>query len=233
MISSGSEWMANRFWISDSASSDSKSQILKSDEQIIIPSPRFTDDSPLPASCPKVEPPPKCPEPVPIIPEKSSAEGEISSSSFVEEKLAETQSLHIPITPSETPCPSGNNIDVQALKNELTEHFTGLIQEQCKCNCDCPPGPVIIPPVANGGGGDPDELDRKIHMAIKKYDADKTGLPDVALEPGGGSIVSTRCTKSAQHKNSIVSLFGIPIWSPPNNPRMIIQVSESLQFIEK
>lgn len=39
-----------------------------------------------------------------------------------------------------------------------------------------------------------------VRQALNKYDADKTGLVDHALESAGGSIVSTRCTEEYQVK---------------------------------
>ena len=63
-----------------------------------------------------------------------------------------------------------------------------------------------------------------IKAAIDKYDADKTGRPDLALESGGGSVVSTRCTKKSDFVSSTVSIFGIPIYYPSNSPRKVIQV---------
>jgi len=68
------------------------------------------------------------------------------------------------------------------------------------------------------------DVEKLIKMALAKYDADKTGLPDLALESAGGSILSTRCTKSSKMRNSVISIWGIKLWSPPNNPRTIIQV---------
>ena len=38
-------------------------------------------------------------------------------------------------------------------------------------------------------------VEKIIAAALKKYDADKTGLADHALESGGGTVVSTRCTE--------------------------------------
>lgn len=85
---------------------------------------------------------------------------------------------------------------------------------------------IIAPTVIHSSGGEgPNMLDieKMIRAAILKYDADKTGLPDLALEPAGGSILSTRCTKSSQSKNSVLYLFGWRIWSYSNSPRSIIQ----------
>ncbi|XP_071443509.1 klaroid protein-like [Hetaerina americana] len=67
------------------------------------------------------------------------------------------------------------------------------------------------------------DLMKYVDDQFTKYDADKTGLPDYALETSGGSIVSTRCTETYQAKTAVFSLFGIPLWSPSINPRKIIQ----------
>lgn len=71
------------------------------------------------------------------------------------------------------------------------------------------------------------DIELMIKRAISKYDADKTGLPDLALESAGGSVINTRCTKSSELRNSVISYWGFRLWSPPNTPRTIIQVSYS------
>lgn len=62
-----------------------------------------------------------------------------------------------------------------------------------------------------------------VDEALAKYDADKTGLVDYALESSGGSIISTRCTETYQAKTAKLSVLGIPLWYPSNNPRTVIQ----------
>ena len=42
------------------------------------------------------------------------------------------------------------------------------------------------------------DIYRIVQKALNKYDADRTGLVDHALESGGGSIISTRCTEAYQ-----------------------------------
>lgn len=64
-----------------------------------------------------------------------------------------------------------------------------------------------------------------VDEALAKYDADKTGLVDYALESSGGSIVSTRCSETYQAKTAKLSVLGIPLWYPSNNPRTVIQPS--------
>ncbi|XP_071532845.1 uncharacterized protein [Panulirus ornatus] len=65
---------------------------------------------------------------------------------------------------------------------------------------------------------------RIVKEALMKYDADKTGMVDHALESAGGNIVSTRCTESYQVHQAEVSILGFPIYRySTNNPRTIIQ----------
>ncbi len=70
---------------------------------------------------------------------------------------------------------------------------------------------------------DKDEILSLIRTALIRYDADKTGVFDYALETAGGSVVSTRCTEPFYARNAAWSLFGIPLWRPTNNPRTAIQ----------
>lgn len=62
-----------------------------------------------------------------------------------------------------------------------------------------------------------------IREQLAVYDADKTGLPDYALESSGGSIISTRCSETYQIKTAQWSILGIPLWYFSNSPRVIIQ----------
>ncbi|XP_042882143.1 uncharacterized protein LOC122259442 isoform X3 [Penaeus japonicus] len=60
--------------------------------------------------------------------------------------------------------------------------------------------------------------------ALMKYDADKTGMVDHALETAGGNIISTRCTESYQVHQAEVSILGFPVYRySTNTPRTIIQ----------
>ncbi|XP_041085295.1 SUN domain-containing protein 1-like isoform X4 [Polyodon spathula] len=59
--------------------------------------------------------------------------------------------------------------------------------------------------------------------ALRLYSQDQTGLVDYALESGGGSILSTRCSETYETKTALMSLFGIPLWYFSQSPRVIIQ----------
>ncbi|XP_023329207.1 SUN domain-containing protein 2 [Eurytemora carolleeae] len=66
-------------------------------------------------------------------------------------------------------------------------------------------------------------VDQVVKKALAKYDADKTGLFDFALESAGGSIVSTRCTENYELSSAVLSIMGVPIWWETNTPRSILQ----------
>jgi len=126
-------------------------------------------------------------------------------------------------------------IDVEKLSSTLLPLVLPLVMEkvksqveESKVECpDCPkPEPAaVLQPAAfpSFDGIDLSEVGKMIRAAIAKYDADKTGLPDLALEPAGGTVLSTRCTKSSQSKNSVLTLWGWRVWSFSNSPRTIIQ----------
>lgn len=99
----------------------------------------------------------------------------------------------------------------------LNTKITQVVKLSCNSR-DC--GDAAV-----GVGITTEDIERMIKRAIAKYDADKTGVPDLALESAGGSILSTRCTISAESKlMSRISFWGFRVWSPPNTPRTIIQV---------
>uniref|UniRef100_A0A0N5BG81 SUN domain-containing protein n=1 Tax=Strongyloides papillosus TaxID=174720 RepID=A0A0N5BG81_STREA len=58
---------------------------------------------------------------------------------------------------------------------------------------------------------------------LEKYDHDKTGLADYALESSGGSILGTRCTQTYNERSRVESLWGIPLWYVSYSPRTVIQ----------
>ncbi|KAM3826518.1 SUN domain-containing protein 1 isoform 7-T9 [Vipera latastei] len=62
-----------------------------------------------------------------------------------------------------------------------------------------------------------------INNALRLYSQDKTGVVDFALESGGGSILSTRCSETYETKTALLSLFGIPLWYFSQSPRVVIQ----------
>ncbi|KAG7491399.1 hypothetical protein MATL_G00003300 [Megalops atlanticus] len=62
-----------------------------------------------------------------------------------------------------------------------------------------------------------------VQNALRLYSHDRTGLVDYALESGGGSILSTRCSETYETKTALMSLFGIPLWYFSQSPRVVIQ----------
>lgn len=82
--------------------------------------------------------------------------------------------------------------------------------------------PVSLPMTA---GLNESDVIRIVKEALLKYDADKTGMVDHALESAGGNIISTRCTESYQVHLAELTILGFPVfWYPTNNnPRIIIQ----------
>lgn len=67
------------------------------------------------------------------------------------------------------------------------------------------------------------DIQKIVKEAILLYDADKTGRVDYALESGGGSIVSTRCSETYYAGTARLSIFGLPLWYTSKSPRTAIQ----------
>ncbi|XP_045316648.1 SUN domain-containing protein 1 isoform X17 [Leopardus geoffroyi] len=87
-------------------------------------------------------------------------------------------------------------------------------------------GPETAPSAANeaGASGITEAQARVlVNNALKLYSQDKTGMVDFALESGGGSILSTRCSETYETKTAVISLFGIPLWYFSQSPRVVIQ----------
>ncbi|TKS89308.1 SUN domain-containing protein 1 [Collichthys lucidus] len=62
-----------------------------------------------------------------------------------------------------------------------------------------------------------------VKNALRIFSQDRTGLADYALESGGGSILSTRCSETYETKAALLSLFGVPLWYFSQSPRAVIQ----------
>ncbi|XP_010872293.2 SUN domain-containing protein 1 isoform X3 [Esox lucius] len=62
-----------------------------------------------------------------------------------------------------------------------------------------------------------------VQNALKLYSQDRTGQVDYALESGGGSILSTRCSETYETRTALMSLFSVPLWYFSQSPRVVIQ----------
>lgn len=104
------------------------------------------------------------------------------------------------------------NSKMEAWREDLEKHMATKMED------------VNHQAVANVGNevgeGKVGEIVRK---ALTKYDADKTGLFDFALETAGGSILATKCTETYQLSSAVMSVMGFPFWWETNSPRIILQ----------
>lgn len=69
-----------------------------------------------------------------------------------------------------------------------------------------------------------EQVHRIVKQALKRYSEDRIGMVDYALESGGASVISTRCSETYETKTALLSLFGIPLWYHSQSPRVILQV---------
>ncbi|XP_075292177.1 SUN domain-containing protein 1-like [Opisthocomus hoazin] len=84
---------------------------------------------------------------------------------------------------------------------------------------------VVTKAVTNAGvrGITEAQVQTIVNNALKLFSQDKTGMVDFALESGGGSILSARCSETYDSKTAVISLFGIPLWYLSQPPRAVIQ----------
>ncbi|XP_057596636.1 SUN domain-containing protein 2 isoform X1 [Hippopotamus amphibius kiboko] len=68
-----------------------------------------------------------------------------------------------------------------------------------------------------------EQVHRIVNQALKRYSEDRIGMVDYALESGGASVISTRCSETYETKTALLSLFGIPLWYHSQSPRVILQ----------
>ncbi|XP_027630329.1 SUN domain-containing protein 2 isoform X1 [Tupaia chinensis] len=67
------------------------------------------------------------------------------------------------------------------------------------------------------------QVHRIVKQALQRYSEDRIGMVDYALESGGASVISTRCSETYETKTALLSLFGIPLWYHSQSPRVILQ----------
>ncbi|XP_021575494.2 SUN domain-containing protein 1 isoform X10 [Ictidomys tridecemlineatus] len=108
------------------------------------------------------------------------------------------------------------DLELQVLKN-ITHHITVTGQ--------APTSEAVVSAMSNAGvsGITEEQVRVLVNKALKLYSQDKTGMVDFALESGGGSILSTRCSETYETKTALLSLFGIPLWYFSQSPRVVIQ----------
>ncbi|XP_067912660.1 SUN domain-containing protein 1-like isoform X7 [Heterodontus francisci] len=108
------------------------------------------------------------------------------------------------------------NLEMKILKN-LTQHWIETKK--------LPDAQVAACAVANAGinGISEEQVHIIVDNALKLYSEDKTGMVDFALESGGGSILSTRCSETYETATAVMSLFGVPLWYFSQSPRVVIQ----------
>ncbi|XP_021563328.1 SUN domain-containing protein 1 [Carlito syrichta] len=107
-------------------------------------------------------------------------------------------------------------LELQILRN-LSHHVSVMKQ--------APPAEAVVSAVKEAGisGITEAQAHAIVNNALRLYSQDKTGMVDFALESGGGSILSTRCSETYETKTALISLFGIPLWYFSQSPRVVIQ----------
>ncbi|KAM6379066.1 SUN domain-containing protein 1 isoform 2-T4 [Pluvialis apricaria] len=108
------------------------------------------------------------------------------------------------------------DLELQILKN-ITLHMSVTNQKLTS--------EVVTNAVTNAGisGITEAQVQIIVNNALKLYSQDKIGMVDFALESGGGSILSTRCSETHETKTALISLFGVPLWYFSQSPRVVIQ----------
>ncbi|XP_031462772.1 SUN domain-containing protein 1 isoform X6 [Phasianus colchicus] len=115
--------------------------------------------------------------------------------------------------------------DLQTLLQDLELQILKNITLQMAVTNQRITSEVVTSAVNNAGISGITEAQAQIivNNALKLYSQDKTGMVDFALESGGGSILSTRCSETYETKTALISLFGIPLWYFSQSPRVVIQ----------
>ncbi|KAF7654117.1 hypothetical protein LDENG_00073840 [Lucifuga dentata] len=111
--------------------------------------------------------------------------------------------------------------DVSSQLEQSRAHTLGEAEFQAKSIVETVTGSVQH--TATAEGLSEEQVKLIVQNALKLYSQDRTGLVDYALESGGGSILSTRCSETYETKTALMSLFGLPLWYFSQSPRVVIQ----------
>ena len=132
----------------------------------------------------------------------------------VERRVADTVNEAVSSLAKET-----KNIKMNHITEELARLKSSLVRE-IEANFSMASAPATTQTSSISSA---QEVARIVREALTKYDADKTGLFDFALESAGGSIVTTKCTEPYQATSAVMSVWGLPFWWDANSPRTILQ----------
>ncbi|XP_055984260.1 SUN domain-containing protein 1 isoform X3 [Sorex fumeus] len=115
--------------------------------------------------------------------------------------------------------------DLQVVLRDLELQILRNISHHLSVTKQMPTPETVAPAVREAGLSGITEAQAQaiVSKALKLYSQDKTGMVDFALESGGGSILSTRCSETYETKTALISLFGIPLWYYSQSPRVVIQ----------
>nr|XP_035961462.1 SUN domain-containing protein 1 isoform X9 [Halichoerus grypus] len=115
--------------------------------------------------------------------------------------------------------------DLQVLLRDLELQILKNITHYISVTKQVPDSETVVSAAKEAGISGITEAQARVivNNALKLYSQDKTGMVDFALESGGGSILSTRCSETYETKTALISLFGIPLWYFSQSPRIVIQ----------
>ncbi|XP_047635331.1 SUN domain-containing protein 1 isoform X14 [Phacochoerus africanus] len=115
--------------------------------------------------------------------------------------------------------------DLQVLLRELELGILKNVTHHLAVTRQMPTAETVMSAARGAGitGITEEQAQVLVNKALKLYSQDRTGLVDFALESGGGSVLSTRCSETFETKTALISLFGIPLWYFSQSPRVAIQ----------
>ncbi|KAK7167238.1 hypothetical protein R3I94_001588 [Phoxinus phoxinus] len=112
---------------------------------------------------------------------------------------------------------------LMTLERSILENLSLQMQESKQQQSSAETVAQSVAHTAGAAGMSEEQVQLIVQRALRLYSEDRTGQVDYALESGGGSILSTRCSETYETKTALMSLFGIPLWYFSQSPRAVIQ----------
>ncbi|XP_078135857.1 uncharacterized protein LOC144536536 isoform X2 [Sander vitreus] len=116
-------------------------------------------------------------------------------------------------------------VALSSLERSILQNISLQLEKLKKHRGEGTGGQPVLHPAAAAAGDTVTREDVQVMVknALRLFSQDRTGMADYALESGGGSVLSTRCSETFETKAALLSLFGLPLWYFSQSPRAVIQ----------
>ncbi|XP_035853132.1 SUN domain-containing protein 1-like [Sander lucioperca] len=114
-------------------------------------------------------------------------------------------------------------VALSSLERSILQNISLQLEKLKKHRGEGTGGQPVLHAADAGDAVTREDVQVMVKNALRLFSQDRTGMADYALESGGGSVLSTRCSETYETKAALLSLFGLPLWYFSQSPRAVIQ----------